>query len=40
MAVAAGGGFRVHTRRYGLEEAADAWQALSKGPREKLAVEI
>jgi D-arabinose 1-dehydrogenase-like Zn-dependent alcohol dehydrogenase len=40
MAVAAGGGLRVETRRYGLEEAADAWQALTKGPRVKLAVEI
>jgi hypothetical protein len=39
MAVAAGGGIRVETRRYGLAEAADAWQALSKGARTKLAVE-
>jgi NADPH:quinone reductase-like Zn-dependent oxidoreductase len=40
MAVAAGGGIRVETRRYGLDDAADAWQALSKGARSKLAVEI
>jgi NADPH:quinone reductase-like Zn-dependent oxidoreductase len=40
MAVAAGGGLQVKTRRYGLAEAADAWQALSKGPRVKLAIEI
>jgi NADPH2:quinone reductase len=40
MAVAAGGGIRVDTRRYGLNEAAAAWQALTKGARTKLAVEI
>jgi NADPH:quinone reductase-like Zn-dependent oxidoreductase len=40
MAVAAAGKIRVETRRYGLAEAADAWQALSKGPRSKLAIQI
>jgi NADPH:quinone reductase-like Zn-dependent oxidoreductase len=40
MTVAAAGKIRVETHRYGLAEAADAWQALSKGPRSKLAVEI
>jgi NADPH:quinone reductase-like Zn-dependent oxidoreductase len=38
--VAANGGIRMETRRYGLEEAPDAWEALSRGPRQKLALVI
>jgi NADPH:quinone reductase-like Zn-dependent oxidoreductase len=39
-AAAVGGGIRVDTRRYGLEDAAEAWEALSKGARQKLAIVV
>jgi NADPH:quinone reductase-like Zn-dependent oxidoreductase len=38
MRHAAQGHFRVDTRTYALEEAAEAWQAQEAGPRTKLAV--